>query len=153
MKITIENQDFYLTDSNDDGFYDQLYNPETGIINYVLRVNGKYLLDTNNDGDWDYTYDSSRDIIEPYQEESQKEGKTILWIVILGIIIIATIIISAIALGKRRKKPIEAAPSQKLTEIMVACPSCKTIIKVKGSPGTSVPVKCPNCKKEGIAKL
>ena len=148
-KITIGNEEFYLVDSNNDGTYDQLYNNQTQVLNYLGREDDYYLLDTDNDGNWDYTYNPTTNTLEKYEEVKEQ----IPWmLILLGFCIIAILIILAVLLT-RRERTTTPIVVENITKATVACPSCKRIIEIQGKPGTTVPVKCPSCGKKGIAKI
>ena len=148
-KITIGNEEFYLVDSNNDGTYDQLYNNQTQVLNYLGREDDYYLLDTDNDGNWDYTYNPTTNTLEKYEEVKEQ----IPWmLILLGFCIIAILVILAVLLT-RRERTTTPIVVENITKATVACPSCKRIIEIQGKPGTTVPVKCPSCGKKGIAKI
>jgi len=143
-KITIGNKEFYLVDSNNDGTYDQLYNNQTQVLNYLGKEDDYYLLDTDNDGNWDYTYDLTTNTVKKYEKAKEQ----IPWmLILLGLCIIAILIILAVLLT-RRKKTATPIVVENITKATVACPSCRRIIEIQGKPGTTVPVKCPSCGKK-----
>ncbi|MCD6108845.1 MAG: PKD domain-containing protein [Thermoplasmata archaeon] len=149
-KTTIENQEFYLIDSDNDNIYEQLYNKQTNIINYLGRENGNYLLDVDNDGKWDYTYNPATNTAKTYEEYT---GETIPWnLILIAICVIIAIIIIAIVFSRKKEKTMTPIV-ENIAETTVACPNCKRLIKVQGKPGSTVPVKCPSCGTKGIAKI
>ena len=149
-KTTIENQEFYLIDSDNDNIYEQLYNKQTNIINYLGRENGNYLLDVDNDGKWDYTYNPATNTAKTYEEYT---GETIPWnLILIAICVIIAIIIIAIVFSRKKEKTMTPIV-ENIIEATVACPNCKRLIKVQGKPGATVPVKCPSCGTKGIAKI
>jgi len=85
ITLFLEYTVFYLVDTNNDGGFDVLYNPQSNSKIEVLNQGDKTLLDADNDGVWDYTYIKNKGAVR-YKE--------IPWLyVALGVIIIVLSII------------------------------------------------------------
>lgn len=66
ISIIIQDQTYYIVDTNENGKHETLFNPQTELKNKVLIENGVTYLDINGDGSWDYTYDGAVALYEPF---------------------------------------------------------------------------------------
>jgi PKD domain len=90
--ISINDQPYYLVDTNADGIYDTLYNPTTNTKAILGQQNGKQLIDINGDGQWDYLYDPALNYTTPYTyEKTTSLFGSLLLIGLISIIIMSMI--------------------------------------------------------------
>lgn len=83
--LFLEDNIFYLVDTDNDGKSDVLYNPQSTSKIRVENHGGKTFLDINNDGTWDYTYNKD--------EGAVKYSETPWLYIILGVISVVVLII------------------------------------------------------------
>lgn len=96
----------YLTDNDNNGHYEQFFNPTTYTHTQTQpRTDGTYLLDVNNDGTYDYTYNPTTQTLTAYLTDTTPTSSDTTLSIMIGIILILTIIgIVAIAWKNNTQK-------------------------------------------------
>jgi len=96
LTIMIGDDYYHLIDTNDDGIFDKIYNPQTKQSAGVTIDGDKIHIDTTGDGKPDYTYDVPSGDIAEYEKEEEKPEAFPMWLAVLAIIIVIIIIIIAL---------------------------------------------------------
>ncbi len=83
----------YLVDEDEDGEPDAFFNATTGKITSIQKqADGTFLIDSNDDGIWDYVYNPSNGQVSVYEQPKEDEGFP-WWLVAIIIILIILAII------------------------------------------------------------
>jgi hypothetical protein len=95
LTIEIGDNTYHFVDTDGDGEFDTIYNPQSDKSAEVSIKDGKISFDITGDGEPDYIYDIPSGKISEYEEEEQPEPFP-LWLALLAIIIVIIIIIVAL---------------------------------------------------------